>query len=63
MRRTLVIVLATAIVGGLAGASIGLAFNKGDSTTSAQPTIHARHDRSRASTRNRSIEAIRPGSS
>ena len=38
MRRTLVIVLATAIVGGLAGASIGLAFNKGDSTTSAQPT-------------------------
>ena len=38
MRRTLVIVLATAIVGGLAGASIGLAFNKGDSTTSAPPT-------------------------
>ena len=38
MRRTLVIVLATAIVGGLAGASIGLAFNKGDSTTFAQPT-------------------------
>ena len=38
MRRTLVIVLATAIVGGLAGASIGLAFNKGDSTTSAEPT-------------------------
>ena len=37
MRRTLVIVLATAIVGGLAGASIGLAFNKGGSTTSAQP--------------------------
>ena len=32
VRRTLVIVLATAIVGGLAGASIGLAFNKGDST-------------------------------
>ena len=39
MRRTLVIVLATAIVGGLAGASIGLAFNKGDSTTLAQPTV------------------------
>ena len=36
MRRTLVIVLATAIAGGLAGASIGLALNKGDSTTSAQ---------------------------
>jgi putative serine protease PepD len=36
VRRTLVIVLATAIVGGLAGASIGLALNKGDSTTSAQ---------------------------
>ncbi len=42
MRRTLVIVLATAIVGGLAGASIGLAFNKGDSTTSAEPTTHGR---------------------
>ncbi len=41
MRRTLVIVLATAIVGGLAGASIGLAFNKGGSTTSAQPTTAA----------------------
>ena len=41
MRRTLVIVLATAIVGGLAGASIGLAFNKGDSTTSAEPTTTA----------------------
>ena len=42
MRRTLVIVLATAIVGGLAGASIGLALNKGDSTTtSAQPTTPA----------------------
>jgi S1-C subfamily serine protease len=38
VRRTLVIVLATAIVGGLAGASIGLALNKGDSTTTAQPT-------------------------
>ena len=37
MRRTLAIVLATAIVGGLAGASIGLAFNKGGSTTSSQP--------------------------
>ena len=36
MRRTLVIVLATAIVGGLAGASIGLAFNKSGSTTPAQ---------------------------
>ena len=42
MRRTLAIVLATAIVGGLAGASIGLALNKGDSTTtSAQPTTPA----------------------
>jgi putative serine protease PepD len=44
VRRTLVIVLATAIVGGLAGASIGLALNKGDSTTSttsAQPTTPA----------------------
>ena len=41
MRRTLVIVLATAIVGGLAGASIGLALNKGDSTTTAQPTTPA----------------------
>jgi putative serine protease PepD len=41
VRRTLVIVLATAIVGGLAGASIGLALNKGDSTTTAQPTTPA----------------------
>jgi S1-C subfamily serine protease len=41
VRRTLVIVLATAIVGGLAGASIGLAFNKGGSTTPAQPTTAA----------------------
>ena len=41
VRRTLAIVLATAIVGGLAGASIGLALNKGDTTTSAQPTTPA----------------------
>jgi putative serine protease PepD len=41
VRRTLVIVLATAIVGGLAGASIGLALNKGDSTTSALLTTPA----------------------
>ena len=41
MSRALVIVLATAIVGGLAGASIGLALNKGDTTTSAQPTTPA----------------------
>jgi S1-C subfamily serine protease len=41
VRRTVVIVLATAIVGGLAGASIGLALNKGDSTTTAQPTTPA----------------------
>ena len=41
MRRTLAIVLATAIVGGLAGASIGLALNKGDSTTTALPTTTA----------------------
>jgi S1-C subfamily serine protease len=44
VRRTLVIVLATAIAGGLAGASIGLALNKGDSTAStasAEPTTPA----------------------
>ena len=64
MRRTLVIVLATAIVGGLAGASIGLAFNKGGSTTSSQPaTLPRPPERSGASTRSRSTAAIRPVSS
>ena len=38
MSRTLAIALAAAVVGGLAGASIGLAFNNDSSTTSAQPT-------------------------
>jgi putative serine protease PepD len=39
VRRTLVIVLATAIIGGLAGASIGLALNRGDSAAAAQPAV------------------------
>jgi len=38
MTRAPAIVLAAAVIGGLAGASIGLAFNKGDSTATAQPT-------------------------
>ena len=61
MRRTLVIVLATAIVGGLAGASIGLAFNKGGSTTSSPSRLPRPPERSGASTRSRSTASDSPG--
>jgi integral membrane sensor domain MASE1 len=37
MKRTLVIVLAAALVGGLAGAVIGVALEGGDSSSQAAP--------------------------
>ena len=57
MRRTLAIVVAAVIVGGIAGASIGLAFDNGGSASDEQRLSLSR-ERAQRSTRRRFIRAL-----